>query len=130
MPYYAKPSGEIVYHAEGAKPANKGQLDKVEPPHDDHRKNMGLIYDHDSGEFTEQDQSTGAIYERVLDKFIEWEGDITSALDRLDGILSQRPTLEIALSRSNPEVLENRLNSIRGNDLSQAEADQLIELIK
>lgn len=128
MPYFAKKDGEIVFHAEGSEPSDEA-LKQIDPPGKKNREKLQKRYDRDGEKFYTPDVDNRSVYQKILDKFVEWEADQSSALDRADEILSESPTLKIAVREGDTEVVENRLNSISNQVLDQSEKQELIDLI-
>lgn len=107
-------------------------MDEVpEPPENASIKDgeVDYRYDEASDEFVEIQRDNRSFYQKILDKFEEWEANQSAALDRVDEILSESPTLEIAVREGNAEVVENRLTSLSNQVLDQSEKQELIDLI-
>lgn len=127
MAYFANENGEIVYHGEGAKPADEG-LRQVDPPGDTHREKMRHSYDWDSGEFVLPESDNRSLDKKVIDLFRGWAGGGEEAVDLMDQALS--PSILIALREGETDMVERRLRKLDRDVLTDSQVDELLELIR
>lgn len=103
-----------------------------EPPEDASVRGGGVEYqfDRELEKWVKVERDNRSVYQKILDKFQEWEGGQSAALDRMDTILSSSPTLKIAVDEDNVKVVKDRLQKHQGNALKPSEVDELIALIE